>query len=285
MHIVLGGTGHVGSAVVDTLLARGEAVTLVTRNAAHAAPWAARGAQVAQADILDVDALREVLRQGRRAFLLNPPADPSGDTDAVERRTVDAILAAVEGAGLEKVVAESTGGAQPGQDNGDLGPLHALEEGLRALSVPATLLRAGYYMSNWDAQIETARETGRIQTFYPADFPLPMVAPRDLGRAAADFLLQPPARTATCYVEGPRRYSSADVAEALGSVLGRPVALEVVPRERWQEAYVAMGFSAKAAASYARMTAITLQGDYEQPADPVRGATTLHDYFAGIAAA
>ena len=42
MHIVLGGTGRVG----------------------------------------DPDALRGVFRTGRRAYLLNPPADPATDTDA-----------------------------------------------------------------------------------------------------------------------------------------------------------------------------------------------------------
>lgn len=102
MHIVLGGTGHVGSALVEALLARGEAVTLVTRNAASASAWRDRGAQVAQADILDTPALTEVLRRGRRAFLLNPPGDPAGDTDAQERRTVAAILAAVRESRLEK---------------------------------------------------------------------------------------------------------------------------------------------------------------------------------------
>ena len=33
MYIILGATGHVGSAVAETLLGRGEAVTVVTRDA------------------------------------------------------------------------------------------------------------------------------------------------------------------------------------------------------------------------------------------------------------
>lgn len=187
MHIVLGGTGHVGSALAETLLARGEPVAIVTRDAANAASWRQKGAEVAEADVLDTPALRHVLRSGRRAFLLNPPADPAGDIDAEERRTVAAILAALDGSGLEKVVAESTYGAQPGEGIGDLGTLHALEQGLAAQRIPATIQRAAYYMSNWDAQLESAREEGRIMSFFPADFALPMVSPRDLGEAAADF--------------------------------------------------------------------------------------------------
>lgn len=137
-------------------------------------------------------------------------------------------------------------------------------------------------MSNWDGQIDAARRHGRIQTFYPADFPLPMVAPRDLGQAAAKLMLEQAGGTCTRFVEGPRRYSSLDVAQALGEALGRRVELEVVPRDRWEAAFVAMGFSQKAARSYARMTAITLEGDYEQPDAPLRGATTLLEYFTGI---
>lgn len=281
MHIVLGGTGHVGSALAEALLARGEPVTIVTRDASKAGAWRDLGAEVAQADILDTPALRKILRQGRRAFLLNPPADPSGDTDAIERRTVAAILAAVEDSGLEKVVAESTGGAQPGEDNGDLGPLYALEQGLSALAIPSTVIRAGYYMSNWDGQLDAARDTGRILSFYPPDFALPMVAPRDIGRIAADLLLASVADTGIRYVEGPRRYTSSEVAEAMGEALGQPVVVEAVPRERWEQAFVVMGFSDKAARSYARMTAITLEGDYEQPDAPIRGTTTLREYFAG----
>ncbi|MFS2017377.1 NAD-dependent epimerase/dehydratase family protein [Massilia sp. CT11-108] len=37
MHIIIGGTGHVGSATARALLRRGEPVTVVTRNAGHAA--------------------------------------------------------------------------------------------------------------------------------------------------------------------------------------------------------------------------------------------------------
>lgn len=123
MHIILGGTGHVGSALAETLLSRGEPVTVVTRDAAHAESLRRKGAEVAEADVLDTPALRRALRSGRRAFLLNPTADTAGDADAQERRTIAAILAALEDSGLEKVVAESTSGAQPGKDIGDLGAL------------------------------------------------------------------------------------------------------------------------------------------------------------------
>jgi uncharacterized protein YbjT (DUF2867 family) len=284
MPIVLGATGHVGSAVAGALLDLGEAVTVVTRDPRRAEPLARRGASVAVADIRDVDALRAVLRRGRRAFLLMPSADPTGDPVAEERRSVEAIAAAVAGAGagLEKVVVQSTYGAQPGEGMGDLGVLHRLEEAVDALGVPASVVRAAYYMSNWDPSLETARGEGVVHTFFPPDFPVPMVAPADVGRAAARLLTDEVGHAGVRYVEGPAVYSSADVARAFASVLGRDVRALETPRARWVDTFLALGFSSTAAASYARMTGIVLDGAYERPTAPARGLTTLGAYVAAL---
>jgi len=281
MHIILGGTGRVGSATARALLDMGEPVTIVGHDPAKADQWTKAGATFACVDIHDVDALRAVFRNGTRAFLLNPNANPATDIDAEERRTVAAILSALDGSGLEKVVAESSYGAQPGSQLGDLNILYELERGLAAQPIPATIQRAAYYFSNWDMGLETARTSGVLQSFFPEDFELPMVAPADLGRTAAQFLTEPAQRAGTHYVEGPRRYTPGDVAGAFAAALDRPVRVEVVPRERWEETFRTMGFSEPAAKSYVRMTALTLEGP-AKPADPIRGGTALRDYIEAL---
>jgi uncharacterized protein YbjT (DUF2867 family) len=282
MHIVLGGTGHVGSAVAETLLERGEAVTVVSHRTAELERWEARGANFAVVDVNDTGALREVLKQGRRLFLLNPPAAPDTDTDAVEKANLRSILTAIEGSGLEKVVAESTYGAQQCDRCGDLGILYDMEQALKAQSIAYSVIRAAYYMSNWDASLESAREQGKVRSFYPADFRLPMVAPRDLGRAGADLLMQDADEQVLHHVEGPRAYSPADVAVCFASALGREVAVEVVPRERWVEGFREMGFSEPGARSYAQMTALTADKRYEPANDPIRGEITLREYIDAL---
>jgi uncharacterized protein YbjT (DUF2867 family) len=74
---------------------------------------------------------------------------------------------------LKKIVASSTYGAQPGEHRGELGTLYAYEQALAAQSIPATVLRAAYYMSNWDQALDTARE-GTRQTFFPSNVRIPM---------------------------------------------------------------------------------------------------------------
>lgn len=285
MYVIMGGTGHVGSATAETLLARGQAVTIVTRSAARADKWRDKGADIVEADVEYVASLRAAFRRGRRAFLLNPPADTSKDTDAIERHTVANILAALQDSGLEKVVAESTGGAQPGERIGDLSVLWELEEGLRRQSIPAAINRAAYYMSNWDWLLDTVRSTGKLPTMFPADLPIPMVAPRDLGEAAAARLMSPLDDVGVRYVEGPRRYSSKDVATAFSQALGRPVALEVVPRDKWKETFLGLGFSDAAADSYARMTAVSVDSGFDLPEEPLKGGTALEEYIGNLVAA
>jgi uncharacterized protein YbjT (DUF2867 family) len=284
MYVIMGGTGHVGSATAEALLARGAAVTLVTRSADRADAWRAKGADIAEADVEDVASLRVAFRRGRRALLLNPPADTTTDTDAVERRTVAKILAALEGSELEKVVAESTGGAQPGERIGDLNVLWELEEGLRAQAIPAAINRAAYYMSNWDGQLDAVRRTGKLQTLFPADLALPMVAPRDLGQAVATRLSSSLDDVGVRYVEGPRLYTSDDVARAFSQALGRPVEVEVTPRDRWKQAFLGLGFSDPAAESYARMTAVAVDSGFDVSDDPLRGTTTLDAYIQDLVA-
>ncbi|WP_432769953.1 MAG: NmrA family NAD(P)-binding protein [Sphingopyxis sp.] len=284
MHIVMGATGHVGSAVAETLLARGEPVGVITHDPGHADSWRDTKAEIIEADVNDVRSLRAAFQRGRRAFLLNPPADVTTDTDRVERGTVANILAALSDSGLEKVVAESTAGAQPGDRIGDLNVLWELEEGLRSQGIPAAINRAPYYFSNWDDQLDPIRETGKLQTMYPADLALPMAAPRDLGKVAADRLLSPVADTGVRYVEGPDRYSSNDVAQAFAEALGRPVEVVVTPREQWEEAFRKFGFSKPAAASYARMTAVSLDGRFDYDERSIRGGTTLDEYIRQLVA-
>ncbi|MBZ9811752.1 MULTISPECIES: NmrA family NAD(P)-binding protein [unclassified Mesorhizobium] len=278
MYIILGGTGHVGSAAAIALLRRGQSVTVVTRDAAKAAWLVEQGAEAAEADVGDSDSLRDVLRRGKRAFVLNPPADPATDTDAEERRTVAAIVGALKGSGLEKIVAQSTYGAQTGERVGDLTVLHELEERLDRQPIPASIIRAAYYMSNWNPSLETAKREGVVNTLLPPGFKLPMVAPRDLGEAAARLLVEPAGQTGMHNVEGPSRYSAQDVAAAFGEALGKEVRVAPVPRERWVETFQKMGFSPQAAQSYARMTQVTVDTTYDPPTKPERGAVTLERY-------
>lgn len=162
---------------------------------------------------------------------------------------MDSIVRALTGAHLQKVVVQSTYGAQPGEGLGDLGVLYDFEQAVGALRMRTSIIRAAYYMSNWDSALEDARDKGIVHTFFPPDFVLPMVAPADLGLVAARLLTEEIAHTGVRYVEGPAPYARGCRARvcpgtwSLGS--SSPDASE------WTRAFQALGFSAAAAISYA----------------------------------
>ena len=55
--------------------------------------------------------------------------------------------------------------------------------------------------------------------------------------------------------------------------------VQVTPRDRWVEAYRALGFSDAAADSYARMTTVSVDDGFDTPAAPEHGETTLAAYI------
>ncbi|WP_374674756.1 NmrA family transcriptional regulator [Ideonella sp.] len=278
MHIVMGVTGHVGASVANALRALGQPVLGLSHRSAPG------GSGRAHADVRSVESLRSAFRLGQRAFLLNPPGDVRLDSDRIERDSVRNILEALDGSGLEKVVAASTGGAQPGDHLGDLNVLWELEQGLASQAVPAAINRGAYYYSNWDDQIASARETGQLLSVFPADLPIPMVAPHDLGIAAAQRLVSGLDDVGIVSVEGPARLTSAEVAQCFEEVLGRRVRLEVTPSQRLEATFESIGFSAAAARSYARMTRTMIEQGFDAPDDPWRGSTTFDAYLRAQAA-
>lgn len=282
MYVVLGATGHVGSVVADHLLDAQRPVTIVTRSREKAALWQRKGAVAAVADIYDAAALEDVFRKASRVFLLNPPARVSEDTDTVERQSVGAILTALNGVQLEKIVFQSTYGAQPGPHCGDMGVLYELEEGVRSLGVPTCCLRAAYYMSNWIFSAKQARETGEFSTLLPVGLKVPMVAPQDVGVLAARLLMSEVTETGLYACEGPSLYAPQDVATVLGRVVGRPVSVCEIPSADWLPYYRENGFSEQAAQSYAHMTKLFISQPHEQAGIRYKGSTGLEAYFKGV---
>lgn len=282
MFVIVGGTGQVGSETARFLMDEGQEVTIVTRSESHGEELKGAGAQIAVADIRDVESLRRVFRSGKRAFLLNPPAAPSTDTNKEERKNVAAIISALDGSGLEKIVAASTYGAFDGERCGDLTVLHAFEQALKKQSIPAAINRAGYYMSNWAGMTEPVREHGTLPSFFPADLSIPMVAPADLGKAAARRLMSDTDDVGIEHVEGPDRYTANDVAAAFAQKIGRKVEVQEVPRETLQDTFREFGFSDEAAASYACMTGRLIDGKTDTADGPSFGTTTLKSYISTI---
>ena len=241
MYAITGITGKVGGALARGLLATGQPVRAVVRDAAKAQQWAALGCDVAVGAMEDAVALAEAFNGATAVFILPPPVfDPEPgypETQAV----IDSVVAALEAARPAKVVCLSTVGADAVQDN-LLSQRTMMEAALSALPLTFTFLRPAWFLDNAAWDVTSARETGLIQSFLlPTDRALPMVAAEDVGRAAAELIQQDWTGTRIVELEGPARVSPDDLAAAFATVLGRPVRAVPVPRETWEALFRSQG--------------------------------------------
>ncbi len=282
MIVVLGATGNVGTNVINELKAHKTSILAVTHDQSKVIELEAAGVEVAVVDVCDSRRVNELFKRARRAFLLVPPAPPTSDTNAEELKAAGSISKALEGVRLEKVVVASTYGAQQGDGVGDLSVLYDFERLVQAAGFATAINRGAYYYTNLDMLIEPARE-GKLPAPFPADMILPMVSPIDLGRAAAARLLSPVEDIGVVHVEGPSRHTFAEVAAYFGKALAKVVTVETTPRDEIEESFRRLGFSRRAAASYARMTKATMDGP-DLPSNPLRGSICLDDHIARLVA-
>jgi NAD(P)H dehydrogenase (quinone) len=241
MYAVMGITGQVGSAVAESLLAKGKKIRAIVRNPEKAAAWKARGAEIAVAESTDAAALTQAFQNVEGVFAMNPPYFAPARNFPETRAVVASIREALLAAAPPKAVYLSSVGAQQESGLGLITSLHILEEELRQLPIPGAFLRAAWFMENsvWD--VPSARQGKLFSFLQPLDKTFPMVATADIGRAAAETLLQSWTGQRFLEIAGPKRYSPNDVTAAFAQVLKQPVESVVVPRATWQDTFVSQG--------------------------------------------
>jgi NAD(P)H dehydrogenase (quinone) len=168
------------------------------------------------------------------AFLLIPPLfDPAPGFPEV-RALAATLHAALLAARPNRLVCLSTIGAQATQPN-LLTQLGLIEQALGDLPFPVAFLRAAWFMENSAWDVAPARDKGVVPSFLqPLDHAVPMIATADIGRVAAALLQEDWTGRRVVELEASRRYAAQDIAAAFTKILGRPIRMELVPRDGWE---------------------------------------------------
>lgn len=261
MYAITGVTGHVGPWAAEALLAKGEAVRVVVRDAAKAAPWTARGAEAAVADLGDSAAFAAALRGCRAAFILLPVIPADHDIDGEHRRLADAVAAGVRESGVPHVVMLSSLGAHRPEGTGPIRWLHDLENKLRATGATVTAVRSPHFQEKVEPVLGPVLGEGSYPVFgESADVPVAMIATKDIGAVVAESMLRPPAASEVIDLDAPP-YTEQQVADELAAILGRPLRVVVIPREGWVAALVDGGVPALIAEELAELYDAEHRGD------------------------
>jgi uncharacterized protein YbjT (DUF2867 family) len=195
MFVIAGVTGHVGSVAAEKLLAKGQKIKVVVRDAGKGASWSKKGAEVAVGSLDDQAFLAGALRGAKGFFTLLPPNYQATDFFASQKKTADVIAAAVKASGVAHVVMLSSIGADHPAGTGPIQGLHYLENALRATGTQLTAIRAGSFQENVGLSLAPAKAKGIFPSFGPADYPVPMIATKDIGALVAESLLAPSAKS------------------------------------------------------------------------------------------
>ena len=243
MYTIMGVTGKVGGAAARALLVEGRQLRVVVRDRAKGERWAARGCEIAVADLDNADALAAAFRGAEAAFVMLPPIfDPSPGLPEAGA-LIATLCEALKNGAPKRVVALSTIGADAEQPN-LLSQLGLLERSLSTLPLPVAFLRAAWFMENAALDVADARDTGLIASYLqPLDRAVPMVGTVDIGRRIAELLGENWSGVRIEEIEAARRVTPNAIAAAFAKALGKPVKAAAVPREKWETIFRGQGMA------------------------------------------
>ena len=224
--IVTGATGKTGSAVVTEMLKAGYPVrAMVHREDSRSARLKAQGAEIAVADISDVDRVADALNDVQRAYFC-PPYDPYMIQGAA------AFAIAAKEARLEHIVGLSQWLASPSHPSLSTRQSWLVDRLFSMLpGVAHTILNPGFFADTYLVTIGLAAQFGVFPWMYGNSRNAPP-SNEDIARVAAAVLMDPARHAGKSYrPTGPELLGAEDIAIAMGRAVGRSV--RVVPTPTW----------------------------------------------------
>ena len=284
MIAVMGAAGNVGSKLADLLLDEGQPVRAL-EHVRSLERLGRRGAEVVSGDLADAGDVDRLLKDATAALVTLPDVVTDPEFTATRSRMSQVIADAIAGSGVEHVVALSTVAAGQPDAVGPPAGLRELERRLAALpDVNVLVLRSSFYMENLLAALPLIRAQGINGSAVDGDLRLPMLATRDVARAAARRLLR---RDVTGHrvelLVGPEDVSLREATRALGERLGLPELPYVqFPPADVRGALVGAGMSEAGASAMVEMQlALNRAGSFDalRRAADATGPTRLEEFL------
>jgi uncharacterized protein YbjT (DUF2867 family) len=275
MFVIMGVTGQVGGAALETLKQGGIALRAVARDPSRAQRL---GVETVRADAMETETLAAAFAGADAAFVMLVPPHQARDVLAESRAMARSIAAAVRSASVPHVVALSSVGAHLSEGNGIVRALHDFEVALAGAAPSLVFLRPGEFLENWASMLPAAREAGALPSGKLAlDQRHEAVSALDVGRVVAELLLDPRPGTRIVDLAGPAPCSARDAAAVLSRLLGKPVTAVPSSREQSVAALVAAGLGADYAEKLADLDEAINAGRLDFPAggEMRRGVVTL----------
>ena len=237
--LVTGASGHLGRLIVESLLDRGVPASEIragARDTSKLADLADRGVVAVRVDYDDAASVADAVAGADRVVLVS--GSEVGRRVAQHTTVIDAAARA----GVQQLVYTSAPRATTSALL--LAPEHkATEEAIAASGVPATILRNNWYTENYLSTLAEARETGIVTSSTGAGR-VASASRRDFAEAAAVVMTEDGHEGRVYELGGDEAWDFAELARAIGEVLGREVRYMAQTPEEQTAALTAAGLDA-----------------------------------------
>ena len=231
MILVAGGTGRLGTLLVNRLVGRNLPVRVLTREPARAEHLAGELVTVVTGDVRDPDSLApatagvDVVVSAVHGF-----TDPHRSALAAVDRDGNAnLIEAAKAAGADLVLMSTVGAAADSQM--ELFRMkYAAEQHAAHSGVLTTIVRATAFLELWiDLINQTAGRSGCPLVFGRGQNPINFVSVADVAAVVDQAVIDPTTRGKTLEIGGPDNLTFDQLAQAVQSAAGRPAAPRHVP--------------------------------------------------------
>jgi uncharacterized protein YbjT (DUF2867 family) len=221
--LVTGATGRQGGAVLRHLRERGWPVRVLTRrpDGPAARALAEAGVEIAAGDMEDRASLERAMRGVHGVYSVQDFWSSGAEREVRQGITVADAAAAT---GVAHLVFSSVGGAERNSRIDHWDTKWQIEQHIRKLGLPATVLRPAAFMENYYIPaVEKALLKGRLLDPVRAAQPYQTIATDDIGKFAALAFSQPDRFIGAAVEIAGSELTNPEAAEVFSRVLGRPV--------------------------------------------------------------
>lgn len=232
--VVSGATGQQGGAVARHLLKRGFRVRALTRNPEQekAEALARRGAEVVKANLHDRASLDRPLSGAYGAYSVQTFFEEGVES---EIRQGKIFADAAKGAGIKHVVYSSVIGADRQTGIPHFESKWEIEEHIRKLGLPATILRPVSFMENWAFSKEAILNEGKFALPLDSGTSLHQIAVDDIGYFAGVAFADPEKWIGQSIELAGDKLTMAQTAETFSRLIGKQVHYEQLPWKTFEE--------------------------------------------------
>ncbi len=231
--LVIGGTGTIGSLVIEELQKKNANYVALVRSEEKAEALEAKGVPTVIGSVGEQGSIEHVFEGIDTVFLLT---SPSNDMLELHKEVIDIAVKS----GVRKIVRQSGEPAGYSEPTG-LYILHnQADEYLKKSGLEHVILRPHYFMQNMFMHADYIKSQGMFAQ-YLGETKIPMIDARDIAKAAFNALTTDKFNDQTFVLTGPRAISFYDIAKTMSSTIGRDINYVSLSYEDQREGFKSFG--------------------------------------------